>query len=156
MELNHLTREAGHCGVLDTGYSSSVSGTRWVRKYVESLEAKERQEVRGPTPSNHIFRFGNNRNMRSKGTYLLPAMIGERNVTLEVKCIDSNITLLLSSNVLKRMDMLELFVWIWFSGTIHPSTDAELLSLHFSSRVKTHGLGIKYKLNKPILQGPKL
>ena len=63
--------------------------------YLESIDAKDMQEVKGPMPSNCIFRFGNDKKLRSGWEYLLPATIGEKDVTLKVDCVNSNIPLII-------------------------------------------------------------
>ena len=62
--------------------------------YLESLDAKDRQEVKGPMPSTRIFRF-ENKKLRLGEKYLLPSTIGEKDVTLKVDCVNSNIPLII-------------------------------------------------------------
>ena len=105
-ELSQFTREARNCGALDTGCSSSVSGKIWIDMYVESLDTKDRQEVRGPIVSERVFKFGNDGRLKSEGKYYLPAVIAGTEVEIEVDYVLSDIPLLLSKKAMKKAGMV--------------------------------------------------
>ena len=88
-ELSEFTREALNCAALDTCCSSSVAGKVWLDFYLESLDEDRRGEVRGPYPSNKVFKFGNNGRLPSMGSYKIPVTLAKKEVTLELDVVES-------------------------------------------------------------------
>ena len=56
VKLNNLVRESQGCAVLDTGCSTTVCGTQWLKMYMDSLDDFERQQVT-ESPSSATFTF---------------------------------------------------------------------------------------------------
>ena len=104
-ELSEFTREALNCAALDTCCSSSVSGKVWLDFYLDSLDKEKREEVRGPLPSNKVFKFGNNGRLPSQGSYKIPVTLAKKEVTLEMDVVESDLPLLLSKAAMKKAQM---------------------------------------------------
>ena len=105
VELSRFTREALNCAALDTCCSSTVSGKVWLDIYIESLDKEKRGEVRGPLPSNKVFKFGNNGRLASQGSYMIPVTLPKKEVILEMDVVESDLQLLLSKNAMKKAQM---------------------------------------------------
>ena len=104
-ELSEFTREALNCAALDTCCSSSVSGKVWLDFYLESLDKERKREVRGPFPSNKVFKFGNNGRLPSQGAYKIPITLAKKEVILEMDVVESDLPLLLSKAAMKKAQM---------------------------------------------------
>ena len=104
-ELCEFTREALNCAALDTCCSSTVSGKVWLDIYLESMDEVRKREVRGPLPSNKVFKFGNNGRLPSQGHYKIPVTLAQKEVLLEMDVVDSDLPLLLSKKAMKKAQM---------------------------------------------------
>ena len=104
-ELSLFTREAKNCAALDTCCTSNVSGRQWLEAYIDSLDEERRKEVRGPLPSDRVFKFGNDGLLCSEGKYFLPAEVAGKEVDIEADVVSSDIPLLLSKKSMKRAGM---------------------------------------------------
>ena len=104
-KLSEFTREALNYATLDTCCSSSVSGRVWLDFYLESLDIKWRGEVRGPLPSNRVFKFGKNGRLPSLGSYMIPVTLAKKEVILEMDVVESDLPLLLSKKAMKKAQM---------------------------------------------------
>ena len=61
--------------------------------------------MRGPIPSNKVFKFGNNGRLPSKGSYKIPVTLAKKEVTLEMDVVESDLPLLLSKAAMKKAQM---------------------------------------------------
>jgi transposase InsO family protein len=104
-DLSLFTREARNCAALDTCCTSSVAGEQWLDIFVESLDEASKAKLKGPLPSNRVFKFGNNGHLRSVGSYILPAVLAGKNVTIQTDVVESDIPLLLSKIAMKKLKM---------------------------------------------------
>ena len=104
-ELSEFAREAINCAALDTCCSSTVSGKVWLDIYLKSLDETKRGEVRGPLPSNKVFKFGNNGRLLSQGAYKIPVTLAKTDVLLEMDVVESDLPLLLSKKAMKKAQM---------------------------------------------------
>ena len=96
-----FTWEARGTAALDSCCSSSVAGRGWLDMYIEDLEDEDRAKVVGPEPSEKIFSFGNNGQLKSEGRYTIPGNIHGSKVTVTLDVISSDIPLLLSKTAMK-------------------------------------------------------
>ena len=104
-ELSQFTQEALNCAALDTCCTSSVSGNDWMEIYLDSMSESDRTKVRGPLPSDKVFKFGNNGRLKSEGRYIVPATLARKPVTIEIDVVKSDIPLLLSKQAMKKAGM---------------------------------------------------
>ena len=95
-ETRRFREEAENCAALDTCCTSSVTGEQWLNIFINSLDDSAKSKLRGPLPSNRVFKFGNNGTLRSIGTYILPVVIAGKNATIKTDVVESDIPLLLS------------------------------------------------------------
>ena len=93
--------EASISAILDSGASSSVTGKKWLQSYIEGLPDKEQRKVEY-RPSNSSFKFGNDKRFKSEHKVLIPAKIGETNVSICTDVVDTEIPLLLSKDAMKH------------------------------------------------------
>ena len=104
-ELSQFTREARNCAALDTCCTSSVTGEQWLDIFIDSLDDSAKSKLKGPLPSNRVFKFGNNGTLRSIGTYVLPVVIPGKTATIKTDVIEPDIPLLLSKVAMKKAKM---------------------------------------------------
>ena len=104
VKLNNLVRESQGCAVLDTGCSTTVCGTQWLKMYMDSLDDFERQQVT-ESPSSATFTFGDGTTIKSVKKLTLPCWIAGIRATLSTDVVDCNIPLLLSKQSMKKAKM---------------------------------------------------
>ena len=102
-EMNMFTWEARGAAALDSCCSSRVAGRGWLNMYIEDLEDEDRAKVVGPEPSEKIFSFGNNGQLKSEGKYTIPGNIHGSKVTVTLDVISSDIPLLLLKTAMKAV-----------------------------------------------------
>ena len=100
-EMSMFTWEARGAAALDSCCSSSVAGRAWLDMYIEDLEEVDKAKVIGPEPSEKIFSFGNNGQLKSEGRYIIPGNIHGTRVTVSLDIISSDIPLLISKRAMK-------------------------------------------------------
>ena len=61
--------------------------------------------MRGPLPSDRVFKFGNDGLLCSEGKYFLPAEVAGKKVEIEADMVSSDIPLLLSKMAMKKASM---------------------------------------------------
>ncbi len=93
--------EAMGCAVIDTACTSTVCGTKWLEKYLQSLNEEERSSVT-TKESNKSFRFGDGVKVKSTSCVAIPAVIGETQCVIHTEVVESEIPLLLGKPSLKR------------------------------------------------------
>ena len=99
-DLCYLIDEAGCRGVLDSACSNTVAGSKWISKYTQSISPTfaESLEV---VASTKIYEFGGGEKRKSQGAVKLPALIGDKKVTILVNIVQADIPLLIGSNSMK-------------------------------------------------------
>ena len=102
-ELSRFTSETLNMAALDTCCSSSVSGEKWLKIYLDNLPKTMKREVVGPLHSNKKFMFGNQGRLEAKAKYIIPTKIGGENNKIELDVIESDIPLLLSKDAMKDL-----------------------------------------------------
>ena len=93
--------EAYNTAVIDTACTKTVCGSKWLYKFVESLDEKSQKEItfhESKTP----FKFGDGETKYSYQLVKLPANIGGVECFIEAEVVDCEIPLLLSKESLKR------------------------------------------------------
>ena len=96
-----LLTEALGCAVIDTTCTTTVCGQKWLDRYIESLDEKERLTVKSKS-TNKMFRFGDGVRTKSKSCVTIPAQIGETKCNIVTEVVESDIPLLLGKPSLKR------------------------------------------------------
>ena len=99
-----LSAEAQNCAVLDSACSSSVCGKEWLNNYLNSLNSDILNNVQRSS-SDKIFRFGGGTRLHSEGSFILPATLAGKKVTIKTDVVDSDIPLLLSKDAMKKACM---------------------------------------------------
>ena len=79
--LKQLEKEAQRSAVLDSGCTSTVCGENWLKNYTASL-SEENQAKIVAKPGVKRFKFDGGENLRSLGSYLIPATIAGSNVNI--------------------------------------------------------------------------
>ena len=93
--------EAYNTAVIDTACTKTVCGSKWLYKFVESLDEKSQKETtfrESKTP----FKFGDGETKYSYQLVKFPANIGGFECFIEAEVVDCDIPLLLSKDSLKR------------------------------------------------------
>jgi len=102
-ELSKFTAEALNAAALDTCCSSSVTGIKWIRIYMEAIPKHLKHLLSGPHESRTSFTFGNQQSLSSLGLYKIPVIIANEIHELEIDVISSDIPLLLSKEHMKKL-----------------------------------------------------
>ena len=89
------------CAVIDSGCTSTVSGTQWLDSYIASLHDSEKALLK-TLPCKKKYRFGDGKEVQSIKKVVLPVMLRTTKVSLSVDVLPVNIPLLLSKESLKR------------------------------------------------------
>ena len=95
-----LVEEAGSKGVLDSGCSKSVAGTRWVGTYTSAVSPDFSKSVK-LNRSSEVYQFGGGEKSKSKGSVSLPTLIGDNRVFITMDVVDAAIPLLIGTNSMK-------------------------------------------------------
>ena len=93
--------EAYNTAVIDTACTKTVCGSKWLYKFIESLDEKSQNEItfrESKTP----FKFGDGETKYSYQLVKFPANIGGFECFIEAEVVDCDIPLLLSKDSLKR------------------------------------------------------
>ncbi len=103
-EIRRLGADARNCAVLDSACSSTVCGSSWMKTYMESLDQTDRQKV-CQSEGQRVFKFGGGTCLKSKGEFIIPAVVAGKAVTIKTDVVESDIPLLLSRTAMKRAAM---------------------------------------------------
>ena len=96
-----LTSEARSAAVLDSGSSSTVSGTQWMQCYLDSLPSDKLSQIR-KYEGRKVFKFGGKETKKSVEIVEIPCLIAGKTVTIRTDAVDSDIPLLLSKDDMKK------------------------------------------------------
>ena len=102
-ELSKFTAEALNASALDTCCSSSVTGMKWLKIYMQAIPKHLKHLLSGPHKSKTSFTFGNQQSLKSQGIYKIPVIIANEIHELSIDVIDSDIPLLLSKEHMKKL-----------------------------------------------------
>ena len=102
-ELSKFTAEALNASALDTCCSSSVTGMKWLKIYMQAIPKHLKHLLSGPHKSKTSFTFGNQQSLKSQGIYKIPVIIANEIHELSIDVIDSDIPLLLSKHHMKEL-----------------------------------------------------
>ncbi len=102
-ELSKFTAEALNASALDTCCSSSVTGMKWLKIYMQAIPKHLKHLLTGPHNSRTTFTFGNQQSLKSQGIYKIPVIIANEIHELDIDVIDSDIPLLLSKDHMKKL-----------------------------------------------------
>ena len=98
-------------GVLDTACTRTVTGEKWLSEFVSTLTEEEAGMIeKSRKVSNAIFKFGDGVEQKSKGQVVIPTLIGNRKVNIEVDVVECDIPLLIGKPSMKRLKMVIDFV----------------------------------------------
>ena len=98
--MDCLLGETLNKALLDSGCARTVCGRVWLDAYVNSLSDKEKRLVEEKKSTN-LFKFGDNKVIKSNKIVTIPAIIGKIKVSITTDVIDYEIPLLLSKEAMK-------------------------------------------------------
>ncbi len=102
-ELSKFTAESLNASALDTCCSSSVTGMKWLKIYMQAIPKHLKHLLSGPHKSKTSFTFGNQQSLPSLGIYKIPVIIADDIHELEVDVIQSDIPFLMSKEHMKKL-----------------------------------------------------
>ena len=102
-ELCWLVDEAGCKGVLDTACSKTVAGLKWMDKYNKMLPTEIANSLK-VDKSEKVYQFGGGEKRSSRGSVKLPALIGDKKLTICVELVEAEIPLLIGGNSMEAAE----------------------------------------------------
>ena len=93
--------ESFSSAILDSGANKTVCGSAWLRCYLDSLDASDKDLVTFHT-ANSTFRFGDGRSVVASEAVMIPAQVGTHRVFIAADVVDNDIPLLLSRPAMQR------------------------------------------------------
>lgn len=105
VKLSGLVKEAKGCAVLDSGCSTTVCGTGWLKGFLSGLSDYERGNI-VEEKSISTFTFADGVTVPSIKRVTLPGYVGNMCARIVTDVVDCNIPLLLSRRSMKRAAML--------------------------------------------------
>jgi len=103
-ELKSLVSETWNAALLDCGATSTVCGKKWFEEYQKSLPEDEKNKII-MSDSQKPYRFGDGKKFQSEKLAIIPAVIGNKCISINTDIIDANIPLLLSKAAMKKGQM---------------------------------------------------
>ena len=85
-----LTTEARNSVVLDSGWTSTVAGTKWINCFLDSLSPDGLTAVRRE-PGVRNFRFGGGTTIKALEVVQFPCRLADRNIFIRTDIVDSDI-----------------------------------------------------------------
>ena len=98
-----LIGESFSKGVLDSGFTKTVSGETWIKEYLSTLP-KDRLSTVEVTETS-TYRFGDGKEAKAVQRIKTLVTIGNKSYVMEVDIVDSEIPLLISKKSMKSMGM---------------------------------------------------
>lgn len=102
--LRTLVSETWNAVVLDCGATGTVCGRSWFKEYTSSLNEDDLASITH-AESSKAFRFGDGKIVTSAGTAVIPAVIGQKKLSIRTDIVDADIPLLLSKTAMKNAKM---------------------------------------------------
>ena len=102
--LKTLVSETWSSAVLDSGATNTVCGKTWFDEFSSSLCSSDQAKIR-LSESCKPFRFGDGKIVHSTSMAQIPAVIGDKQVTICTDIVDADIPLLLSKTSMKNAKM---------------------------------------------------
>ena len=87
--------------VLDNGASSTVCGTKWYKRFLETLRDAEKKKI-VKIKGVRTFKFGDGNKLNSLYKVILPCVIADIEVSIITDVVNSDIPLLLSKDAMRR------------------------------------------------------
>ena len=88
--------------LLDSGCSKNVAGRTWIEDYVGLLDDKHMSKLKIINDMRHKFRFGGGTVYKSDSEYIIPAMVGEKDIKIRCNVVEAPIPLLFSKRAMKK------------------------------------------------------
>jgi hypothetical protein len=102
--LKGLLAESWNSAVLDCGATRTCAGDTWLGVYQENLPPEQSNIPMQSSKS--VYRFGDGRKVPAIGHVKIPAVLGEREVTIGADIVKENIPLLFSRESMRKAEML--------------------------------------------------
>ena len=87
--------------VLDGGASSTICGTKWYERFLETLTDAQKKKI-VKIKEVRTFKFGDGNKLNSLYKVILPCVIADIEVNIITHGVDSDIPLLLNKDAMKR------------------------------------------------------
>ena len=100
LENEIFVAESMNSAVIDTAYTQTVCGEKWLHQYEMNIKDGEMQS----SLSNRPFRFGDGQIVKSFKQVIPTSKIGSKKCSIKAEVVKANIPLLLSKHSLKRAD----------------------------------------------------
>ena len=100
-DMKGFVRESLSAAVVDCGASKTVCGHTWLNCYLDTLQETERSAVKSDR-SCSVFKLGDEVRVSSNRRVVIPAHIGDKNVSIQTEVVDSDVPLLFSKPSLQR------------------------------------------------------
>ena len=84
--------------------SKIVCGKEWLNQYISNLPEHQQQNIKY-TPSNHVYRFGDERKITSIESVTVPEKIEGEHINIQSDILDNDIPLLFSRPSMKKTEM---------------------------------------------------
>ena len=92
--------------VLDTGCIKSVTSSKWLNNFIESLHPSTRERIK-VDKSDRVFKFGGGQKRHSIGTFFIPCSIENKNIILIVDGVEQDdLPCLLSKESMKKAGVI--------------------------------------------------
>lgn len=98
---NNFLQETLGYAVLDSGCSSTVCGTLWLKAYVDSLSCADKDSIKHMS-STKYYKFGDGKKLKAIKSVQLPLHIGETKASIIVDVVEAEIPLLFSKSSLQK------------------------------------------------------
>ena len=92
--------ETKGCTILDTGCMENVAGRSWLESYKEMLMEQKRKEIILKKSMGKVFKFGNEKRLKSLGECLIPVVIADKSGKITLDVIEVDIPLILLQNTM--------------------------------------------------------
>ena len=102
--IEKFVGETLNCAVLDSGCTKNVCGKAWLDSYLNILTERDAQKVVEESSSSS-FRFGDGNSKIANKYVTILARIGKEDIMIKTDVIDSDLTLLLSKEAMKKGDL---------------------------------------------------
>ena len=100
-EITLFIEEREERCLLTSECSSTVSGTQWMKCYLDSLPSDKVSQIRR-FEGRKVFKFGGGEIKKSVEIVEIPCLIAGKTVTIRTDVVDSDIPLLLSKDAVKK------------------------------------------------------
>ena len=99
--MEKLVGKTFNMALLDSGCTKTVCGEQWLKVFLDTLSPNDVSSII-TEKSNTVFKFGENKMIKSNRCVKIPVKIAETPVILSTDVIDYDIPLLLSKEAMKK------------------------------------------------------